>query len=199
MDGGGASLGVVDDELVTRSLLHLGQRPASPTLLQAGPTVEEVAPVPMGPALADVGMGNANMKPAGGLPINGPVGAISNMLANLDEPITPALLPRPTAARPRAPRRGRHSPVSNPRRSRRLASSTAAALGAVARAQKLIMQKLGIETDNDDAMTRYTSTFDEPLSEHQINALTALAEAKGGKKRVSKRGQGSGAAAQEAA
>ncbi|KAI4996932.1 hypothetical protein ZWY2020_052274 [Hordeum vulgare] len=128
----------------------------------------------MGPTQADVGMGNANMEPVDGLPINGLVGAISNMLATLEEPITPALLPRPTAARPRAPRRGRHSPMSNPRRSRHLASFTAAAMGAVAKAQKL-----GIETDNDDAMTRYTSTFDEPLSEQQINALTALAETKG--------------------
>lgn len=127
-------------------------------------------------------------------PALGPVTAVEIMMQHLSEPITPAILPRPPATRPSEPRRRRRSPVPNPRQSHRLASSSSAALNAVAKAQRLIMHKLGIESEADDALAKYSRTFDAPLTEQQIDALTALTEARGLKRPLAP-GHAAGAAA----
>lgn len=63
----------------------------------------------------------------------GPLQAIDYLITDITHDMTPAILPCPAAAKPRAVRR-RRSLVSNPRRSGRLATKTTATLNAVARA-----------------------------------------------------------------
>lgn len=107
----------------------------------------------------------------------GPRTAADQLVADVTLPLAPPILPRP-AMQKRATRR-RRSPIPNPRRSRRLATKTTATLNAVVRAQQLIMQKLGISGPGEEALRRYELSFERPLTQGQIEALTALAAAPG--------------------
>lgn len=109
--------------------------------------------------------------------------SLADFLHRVAEAVTPGLLQlaRP-AAGPVPPRKSKKPSPKPVRRSCRLASKKLPASDDVlSRAKRLICKKLGVifdEAASDDAamLSRYAASFEKPLSEVQIAALTALAQ-----------------------
>ncbi|PNT62360.1 hypothetical protein BRADI_4g02324v3 [Brachypodium distachyon] len=109
--------------------------------------------------------------------------SLADFLHRVAEAVTPGLLQlaRP-AAGPVPPRKSKKPSPKPVRRSCRLASKKLPAFDDVlSRVKRLICKKLGVifdEAASDDAamLSRYAASFEKPLSEVQIAALTALAQ-----------------------
>lgn len=161
------------------------------------PVMPASMPAPDASAMAVVAVGPAAPVP----PVDAVVAAVTassdaavlpnlaDFLQRVAEAVTPGLLQLAKPVQAPLSRAARaHCPV---RRSGRLASKQASPDHVMSKAKRLICKKLGVafeEAALDDAtlLARYSASFDKPLTDVQIAALTALVQRGAEKKKKAK-------------